>query len=68
MYTRPPHALSVNQCAVLATTGIIWSRYSLVIVPKNYSLFMVNLFVATTQLIQVARALQYQYSLKDKSA
>lgn len=64
--TRPAHVLSVNQCAVLATTGIIWSRYSLVIIPKNYSLFFVNIFVASTQLIQVARALHYQYNLKDK--
>ncbi|XP_039965605.1 mitochondrial pyruvate carrier 2-like [Bactrocera neohumeralis] len=63
---RPAHSLSLNQCAVIATTGIIWSRYSLVIIPKNYSLFMVNMFVATTQLYQVARALNYQYGLKDK--
>lgn len=39
-------------------TGIIWSRYSLVIIPKNYSLFSVNLFVALTQSIQVMRAIK----------
>ncbi|XP_011185003.1 mitochondrial pyruvate carrier 2 [Zeugodacus cucurbitae] len=64
--SRPAEALSVNQCAVLATTGVIWSRYSLIIIPKNYSLFVVNMFVASTQLYQVARALNYRYSLKDK--
>ncbi|XP_004529308.1 mitochondrial pyruvate carrier 2-like [Ceratitis capitata] len=63
---RPAHLLSINQCSVLAMTGIIWSRYSLVIVPKNYSLFSVNVFVALTQLYQVARAVRYQRSLKDK--
>lgn len=36
---RPADQLSVGQCASLAATGIIWSRYSLVIIPKNYGLF-----------------------------
>lgn len=63
---RPAHLLSINQCSILAMTGLIWSRYSLVIVPKNYSLFSVNVFVALTQLYQVARAVRYQRSLKDK--
>ncbi|XP_053956168.1 mitochondrial pyruvate carrier 2-like [Anastrepha obliqua] len=64
---RPVHLLSINQCAVLATTGLIWSRYSLVIIPKNWSLFSVNVFVALTQMYQIARAVQYQQSLKNKS-
>ncbi|KAF2885512.1 hypothetical protein ILUMI_20662 [Ignelater luminosus] len=61
---RPADKLSVPQSAALAATGVIWSRYSLVIIPKNYSLFSVNVFVATTQLYQLYRAFRHQQSLK----
>jgi hypothetical protein len=54
--SRPADQLSVSQCGALAATGIIWSRYSLVIIPKNYGLFSVNLFVGGTQIIQLYRA------------
>lgn len=54
--SRPADQLSVSQSASLAATGIIWSRYSLVIIPKNYGLFSVNLFVGLTQIIQLYRA------------
>ncbi|XP_068155435.1 mitochondrial pyruvate carrier 2-like [Drosophila tropicalis] len=57
---RPADSISVSGCAALAATGIIWSRYSLVIIPKNYSLFAVNLFVGITQVVQLARAYNYQ--------
>ncbi|XP_011185004.1 mitochondrial pyruvate carrier 2 [Zeugodacus cucurbitae] len=57
---RPAETLSVPQCGALAATGIIWSRYSLVIIPKNYSLFAVNLFVGLTQIVQLGRAYNYQ--------
>ncbi|XP_041437926.1 mitochondrial pyruvate carrier 2-like isoform X1 [Xenopus laevis] len=43
--TRPAEKLSTGQSAVLTATGLIWSRYSLVIIPKNWSLFAVNFFV-----------------------
>uniref|UniRef100_A0A1Q3FE08 Mitochondrial pyruvate carrier n=1 Tax=Culex tarsalis TaxID=7177 RepID=A0A1Q3FE08_CULTA len=56
---RPANQLSVSQAASLAATGLIWSRYSLVIIPKNYGLFSVNLFVAITQLAQLYRAWDY---------
>lgn len=56
--TRPAEALSIPQTLALAATGVIWSRYSLVIIPKNYSLFSVNLFVAGTQLFQLYRAIE----------
>ncbi|KAH8322005.1 hypothetical protein KR074_008200 [Drosophila pseudoananassae] len=57
---RPADSISVSGCAALAATGIIWSRYSLVIIPKNYSLFAVNLFVGVTQVVQLARAYNYK--------
>uniref|UniRef100_A0A8D0Z006 Mitochondrial pyruvate carrier n=1 Tax=Sus scrofa TaxID=9823 RepID=A0A8D0Z006_PIG len=44
---RPAEKLSTAQSAVLMATGFIWSRYSLVIIPKNWSLFAVNFFVGT---------------------
>ncbi|XP_017770857.1 PREDICTED: mitochondrial pyruvate carrier 2-like [Nicrophorus vespilloides] len=61
---RPADKISVSQTTALAATGIIWSRYSLVITPKNYSLFSVNLFVGMTQLYQLFRAIRHQRSLK----
>ncbi|KAJ1076324.1 hypothetical protein K5549_021455, partial [Capra hircus] len=40
---RPTEKLSTAEATVLAT-GFIWSRYSLVIIPKNWSLLAVNFF------------------------
>lgn len=42
----------------LMLTGLIWSRYSMVIIPKNYSLFAVNVFVFGTSAIQCSRIFQ----------
>ncbi|CAG4959417.1 mitochondrial pyruvate carrier 2-like [Colias croceus] len=61
---RPVETLSIPQSASLAATGIIWSRYSLVIIPKNYSLFAVNVFVAMTSLYQIGRAYKYEQAKK----
>lgn len=58
--SRPADQLSVSQSASLAATGIIWSRYSLVIIPKNYALFSVNVFVALIQCVQLYRAFTYK--------
>lgn len=66
--SRPANQLSVGQSASLFATGVIWSRYSLVIIPKNYSLFSVNVFVALTQIIQLARAYQYAQEQKKLEA
>ncbi|KAJ8711844.1 hypothetical protein PYW08_008798 [Mythimna loreyi] len=63
---RPVESLSISQSASLAATGLIWSRYSLVIIPKNYSLFAVNVFVACTSLYQLSRAYRYSRDLKAK--
>jgi len=66
--SRPANQLSVGQSASLLATGCIWSRYSLVIIPKNYNLFAVNVFVALTQLVQLTRAYQYAQSVKEAEA
>ncbi|XP_068221631.1 mitochondrial pyruvate carrier 2-like isoform X2 [Palaemon carinicauda] len=64
---RPAEKLSVTQSGALAATGIIWSRYSLVIIPKNWGLFSVNLFVAFTGLYQLSRIYRYEQSKKAQS-
>lgn len=61
---RPAEKLSLAQSGSLAATGIIWSRYSLVIIPKNWTLFSVNVFVALTQVIQLYRIWDYKRSVK----
>ncbi|XP_054714884.1 mitochondrial pyruvate carrier 2-like [Uloborus diversus] len=60
---RPAEKLSPSQSTALAATGIIWSRYSMVIIPKNWSLFSVNIFVALTGLYQLSRIYKYRQSL-----
>lgn len=64
--SRPANQLSISQSASLFVTGCIWSRYTLVIIPKNYSLFAVNVFLAMAQMIQLGRA--YNYSVTQESA
>ncbi|KAI8908464.1 mitochondrial pyruvate carrier [Gorgonomyces haynaldii] len=61
---RPPEKLSLTQNVALAATGVIWSRYSMVIIPKNWSLFAVNVFVGLIGIYQTSRILIYQQSLK----
>lgn len=57
---RPAHLISINQCGVLALTGLIWSRWSVVITPKNYSLLAVNLAVAAIQSFLIAKHLRWR--------
>uniref|UniRef100_A0A8U8BL23 Mitochondrial pyruvate carrier n=1 Tax=Geospiza parvula TaxID=87175 RepID=A0A8U8BL23_GEOPR len=56
---RPAEKLSTAQSAVLMATGLIWSRYSLVIIPKNWSLFAVNFFVGSAGASQLFRIWRY---------
>ncbi|KFP38014.1 Mitochondrial pyruvate carrier 2, partial [Chlamydotis macqueenii] len=64
--TRPAEKLSTAQSAVLMATGLIWSRYSLVIIPKNWSLFAVNFFVGCAGGSQLFRIWRYNQELKAK--
>lgn len=52
---RPPEEVSVPQCAALAVTGCVWTRWSFVITPLNYNLALSNLFVAGTNVYQLSR-------------
>ncbi|XP_042189752.1 mitochondrial pyruvate carrier 2b isoform X1 [Callorhinchus milii] len=62
--TRPAEKLSLAQSGVLCATGLIWSRYSLVIIPKNWSLFAVNFFVGCAGATQLTRIWKYRQELK----
>ncbi|XP_018952380.1 mitochondrial pyruvate carrier 2-like isoform X1 [Cyprinus carpio] len=64
--TRPPEKLSVSQSCVITATGIIWSRYCLVIIPKNWALFAVNFFLGMCGSIQLIRIWRYNQQLKQK--
>lgn len=55
---RPVETVSVPQSAALAVTGLIWSRYCLVITPINYNLSAVNVFVALVGTYQTQRAVR----------
>nr|XP_033796936.1 mitochondrial pyruvate carrier 2 [Geotrypetes seraphini]XP_033796938.1 mitochondrial pyruvate carrier 2 [Geotrypetes seraphini]XP_033796939.1 mitochondrial pyruvate carrier 2 [Geotrypetes seraphini]XP_033796940.1 mitochondrial pyruvate carrier 2 [Geotrypetes seraphini]XP_033796941.1 mitochondrial pyruvate carrier 2 [Geotrypetes seraphini] len=61
---RPAEKLSTAQSGVLMATGFIWSRYSLIIIPKNWFLFAVNFFVGCAGTSQLYRIWSYQQELK----
>jgi hypothetical protein len=52
---RPVDRVSTAQNVALAATGAIWARWSFQIVPKNYSLATVNVFVCATGLYHLFR-------------
>ena len=58
-FARPPELLSVPQQSAVALTGIIWCKYSLDIIPKNYNLMSVNVVMAATGLYQLYRRMNY---------
>jgi mitochondrial pyruvate carrier 2 len=61
---RPAQKLSKNQSISLAATGLIWSRYSMVIIPKNWMLFAVNIFLGAVGLHQLIRIYMYEQEKK----
>uniref|UniRef100_A0A8C2GWH3 Mitochondrial pyruvate carrier n=2 Tax=Cyprinus carpio TaxID=7962 RepID=A0A8C2GWH3_CYPCA len=50
----------------LCYSGLIWSRYSLVIIPKNWNLFAVNFFVGGAGGSQLYRIWKYNREQKAK--
>lgn len=61
---RPADKVSLEQQLAVTATGLIWSRYSMVVRPKNWNLFSVNVFMAGTGLYQLWRV----YSFKRQAA
>ncbi|KAJ9672216.1 hypothetical protein PVL29_025732 [Vitis rotundifolia] len=52
---------------VVACSGLIWSRYGMVITPRNWNLFSVNLAMAGTGLYQLSRKIQHDYHSKTEA-
>lgn len=65
--SRPVESLSIYQCGSLAVSGMIWTRYALVITPKNWSFFAVNLFMSTLNWGQIARIAHYNMAMEKSS-
>ncbi|KAK2143919.1 hypothetical protein LSH36_800g01118, partial [Paralvinella palmiformis] len=57
-YARPANQLSLTQSVALTATGTVWARYSMVIIPKNWNLFAVNIFLGATGIWQLFRIVQ----------
>jgi hypothetical protein len=57
---RPVEKLSGTQQIALFCTGAIWSRWCLIIKPKNYFLASVNFFLGTVAGTQLIRLYRYQ--------
>ncbi|ERM96951.1 hypothetical protein AMTR_s00074p00155110 [Amborella trichopoda] len=57
-FSKPPEKISYPQQIAVACTGVIWSRYSTIIIPKNWNLFSVNVAMAGTGLYQLSRKIR----------
>ncbi|KAK3939425.1 hypothetical protein QBC46DRAFT_263248 [Diplogelasinospora grovesii] len=66
-FARPADKLSLTQNLALTSTGLIWTRWCLIIKPKNYLLAAVNFFLGLVGIVQVTRIAMYHQSQK-KSA
>ncbi|AMD20315.1 HDL429Cp [Eremothecium sinecaudum] len=65
---RPAEKLSGTQNLSLMATGVIWTRWSFVIKPKNYLLASVNFFLGTTASLQLARIASYRLKQGDSAS
>ncbi|KAG5951831.1 hypothetical protein E4U53_002182 [Claviceps sorghi] len=59
-FARPAEKLSFTQNFALTCTGLIWTRWCLIIKPKNYLLAAVNFFLGLVGVVQVSRILMYE--------
>lgn len=69
-FARPAEKLSLTQNVALTATGFIWTRWCLIIKPKNYLLAAVNFFLGIVGITQCSRIALYNSSQKaeaDKS-
>lgn len=63
---RPASQLSTSQNMALVCTGAIWTRWCLIIKPKNYLLAAVNFCLFLTGGAQLSRIYMCQKELKKK--
>lgn len=66
-FGRPAEKLSLQQNGALTATGLIWTRWCLIIKPKNYLLAAVNFFLGVVGVVQVTRILAWRSSQKDNN-
>ncbi|KAL8461552.1 hypothetical protein ACS0TY_032873 [Phlomoides rotata] len=59
--TKPPEKVSYPQQIAVTATGVVWSRYSTVITPKNWNLFSVNIVMACTGIYQLTRKIRHDH-------
>jgi len=65
---RPAEKLSLTQNLALMGTGAIWTRWCLIIKPKNIFLATVNFFLFCVGTTQVSRIMFWRSSQKDTPA
>ncbi|KAK7415190.1 hypothetical protein QQX98_006036 [Neonectria punicea] len=67
-FARPAEKLSLTQNFALTCTGFIWTRWCLIIKPKNILLATVNFFLGIVGLIQMSRIFAHQRAVKNGTA
>ncbi|KAF2135216.1 uncharacterized protein K452DRAFT_239767 [Aplosporella prunicola CBS 121167] len=66
-FFRPAEMLSLSQNAALMATGAIWTRWCMIIKPRNVFLAAVNFFLGCVGFIQTTRILLWQRSQKGET-
>jgi mitochondrial pyruvate carrier 2 len=65
---RDPDQVSLPMQLAVSATGVVWSKYSLDITPKNYNLLAANAFMACTGFIQLYRKyVRHQERIKESA-
>jgi len=66
-FARPAEKLSLTQNGALTATGLIWTRWCMIIKPKNILLATVNAFLGLVGIIQCGRILAWRSSQKGQA-
>jgi len=66
-FYRPADKLSLTQNVALTMTGAIWTRWCLIIKPRNILLAAVNFFLGLVGVIQVSRIISYNATHKGET-
>ncbi|KAJ5607758.1 hypothetical protein N7537_004377 [Penicillium hordei] len=66
-FARPAEKLSLTQNAALMGTGAIWTRWCMIIKPRNVLLAAVNFFLGCVGAVQVTRIFLWQRSQSDST-
>ncbi|KAL8721891.1 MAG: hypothetical protein Q9225_001527 [Loekoesia sp. 1 TL-2023] len=64
-FYRPAEKLSLTQNLALTATGAIWTRWCLIIKPRNVLLAAVNFFLGCVGVIQLGRIFMWQRQVKN---